>query len=136
MRRRFALGATIAMVALTLAACGGSSSKESKASSTTTTSASTATLLPRNTVVPVSVVTQQFSEITKEASTGPNETSIGKPIGTRSVVFTNGDGSKKVTISIDQYASASDASAAYQTAVEGSKGAPGFQPAASPKERI
>ena len=31
-----------------------------------------ASLLPRNTVVPVSVVTKYFPEITKEASTGPN----------------------------------------------------------------
>jgi hypothetical protein len=32
-----------------------------------------ASLLPRNTVVPVSVVTKYFPEITKEASTGPND---------------------------------------------------------------
>ena len=37
-----------------------------------------------------------------------------------------------MTVSIDQYASASDAAAAYQTAVRGSKAAPGFNPAATP----
>ena len=42
------------------------------------------------------------------------------------------DGKKKVTVSVDQYASASDAAAAYQTAVQGSKAAPGFNPAATP----
>jgi hypothetical protein len=90
-------------------------------------------LLPRDTIVPVSVVTQHFPDIAKEASTGPNETSVGKPLASRSVVFTSADGTKKVTLSVDQYASDSDAAAAYQTAVEGSKTAPGFKPAVSPK---
>jgi hypothetical protein len=90
-------------------------------------------LLPRDTVVPVSVVTEHFPDVTKEGSTGPNETSVGKPIASRSVVFTSADGKKKVTVSIDQYASASDAASAYQTAVQGSKAAPGFNPAAAPK---
>ena len=89
-------------------------------------------LLPRDTVVPVSEVTKYFPDVTKEASTGPNETSVGKPIASRSVVFTSADGKKKVTVSVDQYASASDAAAAYQTAVQGSKAAPGFNPAATP----
>jgi len=89
-------------------------------------------LLPRDTVVPVSVVTEHFPDVTKEGSTGPNETSVGKPIASRSVVFTSADGKKKVTVSIDQYASASDAASAYQTAVQGSKAAPGFNPAAAP----
>jgi hypothetical protein len=48
------------------------------------------------------------------------------------VVFSTADGKKKVTVSVDQYASASDAAAAYQTAVQGSKAAPGFNPAATP----
>ena len=38
-----------------------------------------------------------------------------------------------MTLSVDQYASTNDAAAAYQTAVQGSKAAPGFKPAASPK---
>ena len=89
-------------------------------------------LLSRDTVVPVSVVTQYFPDVTEESSTGANETSVGKPIASRSVVFTSADGRKKVTLSVDQYASVSDAAAAYQTAVEGSKAAPGFKPAAAP----
>jgi hypothetical protein len=89
-------------------------------------------LLPRDAVVPVGVVTKFFPDVTKEASTGPNETSVGKPIASRSVVFLSADGKKKVTLSIDQYASVSDAAAAYQTAVQGSKAAPGFNPAATP----
>jgi hypothetical protein len=89
-------------------------------------------LLPRDTVVPVSVVTEHFPDVTKEGSTGPNETSVGKPIALRSMVFLSADGKKKVTLSIDQYATAGDAASAYQTAVRGSKDAPGFKPAAAP----
>jgi hypothetical protein len=89
-------------------------------------------LMPREAIPPLGAVTRYFPDVTKEAGTGPNETRIGKPAASRSVVFESQDGKKKVTLSIDQYASESDAEAAYQTAVEGSKAAPGFKPAASP----
>ena len=108
-----------AIALLSLAACGDAA-------------APSASLLPRNTVVPVSEVTKYFPDVTKEASTGSNETSVGKPIASRSVVFTSADGKKKVTVSVDQYSSASDVAAAYQTAVQGSKAAPGFNPATTP----
>jgi hypothetical protein len=77
-------------------------------------------------------VTQYFPDVSTEASTGSNETSVGKPVASRSVVFVSADGKKKVTLSVDQYATASDVASAYRTAVEGSKAAPGFKPAASP----
>src|SRR6266540_260699 len=93
---RAAVLSVAAVALLSLAACGDAAVESSP-------------LLPRNTVVPVSVVTQHFPDVTKEASTGPNETSVGKPIASRSVVC------------------ASDAAAAYQTAVQGSKAAPGVQ---------
>ena len=89
-------------------------------------------LMPRETIVSMSAVTQYFPDITKESGTGPNETSVGKPIASRSVVFTSADGKKKVTLSVDQYVSASDAAATYHTAVQGSVTAPGFKPAATP----
>jgi hypothetical protein len=133
MNRQQGPRATMLMAAMiapfSLAACGDDSSSKTASSTAATQSAA---LLPRNTVVPLSVVTQYFPEVTKESSTRPNETSVGRPIASRSVVFTNADGKKKVTISVDQYANVSDAAAAYQTAVQGSKGAPGFNPAASP----
>jgi hypothetical protein len=115
----------VAIALLSLAACGDDPSS-------TTTTAASAELLSRNTVLPVSVVTQYFPDVTNEASTGQNETSVGKPIASRSVVFASADGNKKVTLSIDQYADITDAAAAFQTAVQGSKAAPGFMPAASP----
>jgi hypothetical protein len=113
-----------AVALLSLAACG-----DDPSSTTTTASAE---LLSRNTIVPVSVVTQYFSDVTHEGSTGLNETSVGKPIASRAVVFASADGKKKLTLSIDQYAGISDATAAFQTAVQGSKVAPGFKPAESP----
>ena len=126
---RAAVLSVAAIALLSLAACGDDPSSTTASSTTTTT---TAASLPRNTVVPTSVVTQYFPDVTKEASTGPNETSVGKPIASRSVVFASADGEQKVTLSVDQYASATDAAAAYQTAVQGSKAAPGFKPVVSP----
>jgi hypothetical protein len=124
----------VGITLLLLAACGDDSSSDESS----TTEAATGTtgqsddLLPRDTVVPVSEVTSSFPEVTEEVSTGPNETSVGNPVASISVVFESSDGTKKVTLSVDQYASASDAEEAYRTAVDGSEAAPGFQPAPSP----
>jgi hypothetical protein len=115
---------------LSLAACGDDSSSE-KGQSTTTKGVSGSTL-PRNTVVPLNVVTQYFPEVTQEASTGADKTAVGKPTATRSVISTTSDGTKKVTLSVDRYASASDASSAYKKAVKGSEAAPGYKPAPAP----
>jgi hypothetical protein len=92
-----------------------------------TTSASES-VLRRNAVVPMSVVNRFFPEVTQEASTGQNLTAVGKPKATRSVIYANSDSSKKVTITVDQYVSSSDASSAYQEAVQKSKTVPGFKP--------
>jgi hypothetical protein len=96
-----------------------------------TTSASDS-LLPRSVIVAKSVVNRFFPEVTREASTGQNLTAVGKPKATRSVIYTNGDSSKKVTITVDQYVSSSDASSAYQEAVQKSKTVPGFKPVSAP----
>src|SRR5262245_50062817 len=110
----------VAAIALSLlSACGDDSSPNPPAAD-----AVSASLLARETVVPVSVVTQYFPDVSTEASTGANETSVGKPVASRSVVFTSPNGKKKVTLSVDQYATESDAASAYQTAVEGSKARP------------
>ena len=113
---RAAVLSVAALALLALAACSDASTP----------------LVPREAIVPVSAVTKRFPDVTTEAGTGPNETRVGQPVASRSVVFTSADGKKKVTLSIDQYASVDDAASAYQTAVEGSKAAPGFKPAASP----
>ena len=88
--------------------------------------------VPRNVIVSLRVVKSYFPDITKQASTGTNSSVIGNARATRSVIYTNGDGSKKVTLSVDQYPRATDASSAYQQAVQGSQAAPGFTPLPSP----
>ena len=89
-----------------------------------TTSASDSQL-PRNGVVPTRVVNRFFPEVTQEVSTGQNSTAVGNPKATRSVIYANNDSSKKVTITVDHYASSSEASSAYQEAVQKSKIVPG-----------
>jgi hypothetical protein len=91
-----------------------------------TTSAS-ASVLSRNFVVPLSVVEEFYPQVAQEASTGQNVTAVGNPKATRSVIYANDDNSKKVTITVDQYESETDASSAYEQAVEKSK-IPGFKP--------
>src|SRR6476469_7984979 len=85
-------------------------------------------ILPRKVVVPISTVNRFFPEVTREASTGRNLTAVANTKATRSVIYANSDSSKKVTITVDQYPTASDASSAYQEAVAKSKIVPGFKP--------
>jgi len=85
-------------------------------------------MLPRKVVVPLSTVTRFFPEVTRETSTGRNLTAVAYTKATRSVIYANSDSSKKVTITVDQYPTASDASSAYQEAVAKSKIVPGFKP--------
>jgi len=84
--------------------------------------------LPRKAVVSISTVNRFFPEVTREASTGHNLTAVTNAKATRSVIYTNSDSSKKVTITVDQYPTASDASSAYQEAVAKSKAVSGFKP--------
>jgi hypothetical protein len=83
-------------------------------------------MLARNVVVNLSDVAPFFPDLTVEADMGLDPTASGSPVATRSVAFTNSDASKKVTISVDSYANASDASAGYQQAVQLSRDVPGF----------
>ena len=108
--------------ALSLTACGQS---PSPANSSAKASDS---MLTRKVVVPISTVTRFFPEVTRETSTGRNLTAVAYTKATRSVIYANSDSSKKVTITVDQYPTASDASSAYQEAVAKSKIVPGFKP--------
>jgi hypothetical protein len=113
----------IALIAILSVTASGQS--PSAANSSTIASKS---LLPSNVVVPKSVVNRFFPEVTREDSTGQDLTAAGDPKATRRVIYANSDGSKKVTITVDQYPTASDASSAYQEAVAKSKSVPGFKP--------
>ena len=55
-------------------------------------------------------------------------TAVANAKATRSVIYSKSDGSKKVTITVDEYPTASDASSAYQEAMAKSKTVPGFKP--------
>ena len=112
---------SIALVgALSLAAYGQSS----PSSGATGTPES---VLPRSFIVSVRVVEEFFPEVTKEASTQPKRDRGRNPKATRSVIYANDTNSKKVTITVDQVPSETDASSAYEQAVEKSK-IPGFKP--------
>ena len=100
---------------------------QSPSQSAAATSAS-GSLLSREVVVPKTVVNRFFPEVSQEASTGQNLTAVGEPKASRSVIYVNSDSSKKVTITVDQYVSSSEALSAYQEAVQKSKTVPGFKP--------
>src|SRR6516225_7816718 len=94
--------------------------------------ATAASMLPRSVVVPITVVSRLFPEMTREASTGENQAAAATAKATRLVIFANADGLKKVTLSVDQYATPSDASSAFREAVEKSKSVPGYKPVTVP----
>jgi hypothetical protein len=112
---------SIAAVGTLSLACGSSLSP-----------AASGTTLPRNVIVPLSAVSRFFPEITRETSTGRDLTATGNPKATRMVIYESGDGSKRVTITVDQYGSSRHASSAYQQAVEKSQSVPGFKPVPVP----
>jgi hypothetical protein len=91
--------------AISLVAC--SSSVSSVVGETATAPTGTPGLLPRNVVVPLKIVARYFPEITVVVRSGNDETATGSPLATRSVAFANAAGTKKVTISVDSFGSAS-----------------------------
>jgi hypothetical protein len=105
---------------LGLGACGTSS----PSSGSTTTAPSS--ILPLNSIVSLGAVQPYFPEVTRQESTGPNSTSSGKPKASRQVIYSNSDSSKKVTVSVDQYASDQAASTAFQEAIDKSQKVTGF----------
>jgi hypothetical protein len=96
------------------------------------TASASDSLLAREVVIPISTVRRFFPQVDQEASTGAHLTAVGGPKATRSVIYANNNNSKKVTISVDQYVSSSDASSAYEEAVRKSKAVPGFTPISAP----
>jgi hypothetical protein len=128
--RRTAVLAIAAVGAVSLAACG--SSPASVATTPTSAPTSGPALLPRKAVAPVSVVAQYFPQITVVARSGNDETATGEPIATRSVTFTNAGGTKKVTLSVDQFGGVRDAATAFHEAVTKSEAVTGFRPLTVP----
>src|SRR5262245_24961369 len=116
------------LTALSIAAVG----TLSLACESSSSPATSGTTLPRNIIVPLSGVSRFFPEITRETSTGRNVMATGNPRATRMVIYETGDGSKKVTITVDRYRRSSEASSAYQQAVRKSQSVPGFRPVPVP----
>jgi hypothetical protein len=125
--REFELGRGTSLLIILIGIISLSADGQSPSPDKSTTSASEA-LLPRKAVIPISIVHRFFSEVSREASTGRNLTAVANAKATRSVIYANSDSSKKVTITVDQYASWSEASSAYQEAVAKSRTVPGFKP--------
>ena len=121
--RRGLLALLIVTVLFIPLAMGGQSSPSSSATDDTS-----GRLLPRNFVVTLRLVSQFFPEIVQQSGTGRDSTAVGNPEATRAVFFTNGDGSKLVTVTVDRYRTSNDAADAYQEAVDRSRRAPGFRP--------
>ena len=113
----------IVVIEALLRIAGGQSPSPANGSAKTSDS-----MLPRKVVVAISTVNRFFPEVTREASTGRNLTAVADAKATRSVIYANSDSSKKVTITVDQYPTASDASSAYEEAVAKSKTVSGFKP--------
>jgi hypothetical protein len=82
-------------------------------------------LLPREVILPLSVVQEVVSEITTETATGENATLVGNPTGNRMVTFATADGAQRVVLSVDQYRSADDAARAFEEAFRASQEVPG-----------
>jgi hypothetical protein len=124
--REFELGRGTSPLIILIGIISLSADGQSPSPDKRTTSAEA--LLPRKAVIPISIVNRFFPEVSREATTGRNLTAVASAKATRSVIYANSDSSKKVTITVDQYASWSEASSAYQEAVAKSKTVPGFKP--------
>jgi hypothetical protein len=92
----------------------------------TGTTAASSSVLPRRFIVSLSVVGGYFPRVTHQKETGKNATSSGKPVASRQVIYANARAAKKVTLSVDQYASVRKASAAFDEAARKSKRVRGF----------
>jgi len=89
--------------------------------------------LPRSVILPLNAISRFFPDISRETSTGRNLMATGNPKATRMVIYETDDGSKKVTITIDQYENLRDASSAYHQAVQKSQSVPGYKPVQTPR---
>lgn len=89
-------------------------------------------LLSREVVIPISTIRRFFPQVDQEARTGPHLTAVGSPKATRSVIYARSNNSKKVTLTVDEYVSSTDALSAYEEAVKKSKAVPGWTPVSVP----
>jgi hypothetical protein len=116
-----------ATVVLSLSACGDRKGGPEPSSGAKTSPTGGAALLTRDTIIPLSAVREVLPEMSRETATGPDETTVGAPAGTRSVTYATADGAQRVVISVDRYSNPEVASAAYQQAFQLSQKVPGAE---------
>jgi|SRR5271165_1886833 len=80
---------------------------------TTPTSNTSESELRRDMFVSLAVVKDFFPEVTRSTFEA-DATAFGKPVGTRIANYTTNDGSKKISLSVDQYQNPAEALFAYQ----------------------
>jgi hypothetical protein len=83
-------------------------------------------LLPSRYGVRLNVVNQYFDSIATQDSAEKDSTAQGNPNATRAVFFSDSANTQKVTVTVDRYATTSDAASAYNTALNKSEHVPGF----------
>lgn len=96
------------------------------------TAAAPPATLPRDAVLNIAAVKRYFADIAREASNGANATATGNPDATRGAIYTTRDGRRRVTVTLDRYATRSAALSAYEDAVRKSK-IPGFKRINAPR---
>jgi len=116
---------SIVLAGVLLAAGCGQQDSESGGESQQDQTTSEANLVPEDVVVALDGVQSYFPEIERQTATGVNSTAAGAPEATRMVIYEGGDG-RRVTISVDQYASPDAASTAFEQAIGKSVVVPGF----------
>lgn len=126
--RRTVLASLIATAALATASPRLTRAQDSTpAAGDTSATPAKAALLPREVILPLAAVQEIVPEIAGETATGENLTVVGSPIANRAVTFATADGEHRVVLSVDQYASATDAATAFDDAFQASKEVPGVE---------
>ena len=125
--RRTIVPSLIATAALVISGATQVRAQDETAASpaATPSGASRAALLPRDVILPLTVMQEIVPEMTSETATGANATAVGNPTGTRVVTFATADGDQRVVLSVDRYRSADDASTAFEEAFRKSQEVPG-----------
>jgi len=83
-------------------------------------------------IVGLDVVRRYFPPMSTVRADGVNQNAVGHPEKTRLVVYSDDDGARLVTLSLDRHTDATAAGAAYGLAVEGSRAVESFTLLASP----
>ncbi|MGW4337127.1 hypothetical protein ACWEK5_30620 [Rhodococcus koreensis] len=124
---------SIVLAGVVLAAGCGQPDSGSDAKSQQDQTTSEANLLPEDVVVALDGVQSYFPEIERQTATGENSTAADAPDATRMVIYEGGDG-RRVTISVDHYASPDAASTAFEQAIDKSEVVQGFTPLPAPTD--